>query len=447
MDTGAREAGAGAGAGLSGCAGVGAGASGKAEASTLSMGYNTAATALIDATTASIAAGDDVVATPAIINSSSPSSLRNGFPQTMEVAGTATKLSTNSNDGSIIETDLWKDERDRISGTERALRERESRLAEWESRLKEWEWRLQQKVGDEHKRTTDFLCEQLVGRARAERALARKKLAEDCVRFGQSSYERRGLEMVEMWQDGEVFQQLDEQLKALTKTRESLEAKKKQLAKSRQSTSKTATATAVAVSDGASEEEILKVRIMALKREEAALQEERDRHHAPKLLHMKEMKRAADEDQSLLSDFRRLHDHRYLLLSLLGKGGFSEVYLAFDLKELRQVACKIHSVNSMWSITKRQNYTKHAIREYKIHKELVHDRVVRLYDVFEIDSSSFCTVLEYCEAGDLDSYLKQNKMLSEREAKCIIAQIFSGLKYPLLLLLYIYISTSFDDLI
>jgi tousled-like kinase len=33
---------------------------------------------------------------------------------------------------------------------------------------------------------------------------------------------------------------------------------------------------------------------------------------------------------------------KYQLLSLLGKGGFSEVYKAFDTEELIEVACKVH---------------------------------------------------------------------------------------------------------
>lgn len=50
---------------------------------------------------------------------------------------------------------------------------------------------------------------------------------------------------------------------------------------------------------------------------------------------------------------------------------------------------------------------RHALREYNIHKSLNHPRVVKLYDVFEIDANSFCTVLEYCDGHDLDFYLKQ----------------------------------------
>jgi tousled-like kinase len=44
-----------------------------------------------------------------------------------------------------------------------------------------------------------------------------------------------------------------------------------------------------------------------------------------------------------------LLDNRYQLLSLLGKGGFSEVYKGFDLLELRMTACKIHHLNPHWT--------------------------------------------------------------------------------------------------
>jgi tousled-like kinase len=72
---------------------------------------------------------------------------------------------------------------------------------------------------------------------------------------------------------------------------------------------------------------------------------------------------------------------------------------------------------------------KHAVREYNIHKSVVHPKIVQLYDVFEIDENNFCTVLEYCNGPDLDLYLKTQNILSEREAKSIIVQIFSGLNY------------------
>ncbi|XP_010777031.1 serine/threonine-protein kinase tousled-like 1, partial [Notothenia coriiceps] len=44
-------------------------------------------------------------------------------------------------------------------------------------------------------------------------------------------------------------------------------------------------------------------------------------------------------------------------------------------------------------------------------------------------SRRFCTVLEFCEGNDLDFYLKQNKLMSEKEARSIVMQIVSALRY------------------
>ncbi len=127
-----------------------------------------------------------------------------------------------------------------------------------------------------------------------------------------------------------------------------------------------------------------------------------------------------------------LYNHKYVLMHLLGKGGFSEVWKAFDVSELRYVACKIHQLNTQWSEERKISYTRHATREYNIHKNLEHPRVVKLFDVFAIDLNSFCTVLEFCDGQDLDIYLKtkaSKQQLNDRDARYLITQVFSGLKY------------------
>jgi len=175
-------------------------------------------------------------------------------------------------------------------------------------------------------------------------------------------------------------------------------------------------------------DEILKLRQQNLKKEDADLQLELEKLERERNLHIRELKRIHNEDQSRFNNHAVLNE-RYLLLTLLGKGGFSEVHKAFDLREQRYVACKIHQLNKDWKDDKKANYIKHAIREYNIHKELDHPRIVRLFDVFEIDANSFCTVLEYCDGHDLDFYLKQHKCIAEREARSIIMQVVSALKY------------------
>ena len=116
-------------------------------------------------------------------------------------------------------------------------------------------------------------------------------------------------------------------------------------------------------------------------------------------------------------------------MSLLGKGGFSEVWRAFDLKDLREVAVKIHQLDSRWSESKKDNYTKHVTREYEIHRDVCHPRIVSLYDIFEIDCNSFATVLEVCNGTDLETVLKEKRRLAEREARAILLQILLGMDY------------------
>lgn len=157
--------------------------------------------------------------------------------------------------------------------------------------------------------------------------------------------------------------------------------------------------------------------------------EERRLLEADTASHQKELKRLKNEDDSdYIRDLRCLHK-RYQLQSLLGKGGFSEVWRAVDLLHLRDVAVKVHKLNPGWAEDKKNNYIKHVTREYQIHKEMQHPRIVQLYDVFEIDDNSFATVLEYCRGIDLDEKLKRCRTIPEKDAKPILMQIVSGLRY------------------
>ena len=137
----------------------------------------------------------------------------------------------------------------------------------------------------------------------------------------------------------------------------------------------------------------------------------------------------AESLNSINSSSWPLLNKRYQLVSLLGKGGFSEVYKAYDLKKMHFVACKIHQLNPHWSLTSRSNYIRHALRENQVHRFLKHLNIVEHFDSVEIDSNSFCTVLEFCNGPNLSSYLKAHKTINEREAKMIVRQILSGLLF------------------
>jgi hypothetical protein len=69
----------------------------------------------------------------------------------------------------------------------------------------------------------------------------------------------------------------------------------------------------------------LMARIFDVDEEEAYLAEEKERLERSKLQHIRELKRVRDEEGSAFNDMRTLQG-RYVLTTLLGKGGFSEVF-------------------------------------------------------------------------------------------------------------------------
>ncbi|XP_042203862.1 serine/threonine-protein kinase tousled-like 2 isoform X4 [Homarus americanus] len=327
-----------------------------------------------------------------------------------------------------------------------------------------------------------------IEKSNIEKKEARQKCMQNRLRLGQFVTQRVGATFQENWQDGYAFQEITKRQEELQANREEIDRQRKLLMKRKPSeggsNSRKRGANSnqgqgggnlpnglggdhdhrdLTIQEYYESEEILKLRQTALKKEDTDLQQEMEKLERERNLHIRELKRIHNEDQSRIlqsqSSPRNPHDmrwfggftqaarclhlskpvsefnnhpvlnDRYLLLMLLGKGGFSEVHKAFDLKEQRYVACKVHQLNKDWKDDKKANYIKHAIREYNIQKKLNHPRIVKLYDVFEIDANSFCTVLEYCDGHDLDFYLKQHKTIPEREARSVIMQVVSALKY------------------
>ncbi|XP_062082509.1 serine/threonine-protein kinase TOUSLED isoform X2 [Humulus lupulus] len=289
---------------------------------------------------------------------------------------------------------------------------------------------LKDKEQQVNPKRTKVISDLLISVSKAERQEARMKVRQDSLRLGNVGVIRAGTVISETWEDGQALKDLNAHLRQLLETKEAVERQRKFL-KKRQSDKGDGGAdsdTATQEEDILIQDEIYKARLTSIKREEETILRERDRYELEKGRLIREMKRIRDEDGSRFNNFQVLN-HRFALLNLLGKGGFSEVYKAYDLVEHRYVACKLHGLNAQWSEDKKQSYIRHAIREYNIHKTLVHRHIVRLWDIFEIDQNTFCTVLDYCSGKDLDAVLKATPVLPEREARIIIVQIFQGLVY------------------
>jgi len=285
----------------------------------------------------------------------------------------------------------------------------------------------------------------------------RHSLANNSARLGRFVYTRTLHGTVESWESGEAMMALKRQREELKIKREILEQRQKDAKKASKRVMKEqqqhTTSTdimppppPVTISlpsngenavggllvqdelDAIEAEESVKMHLNTIKQQELKLAEDEKVLNAETAAHIRSLKRLSNEDDSRFRKISKLND-RYTLLRLLGKGGFSEVWQAYDSTLLREVAVKIHQIDSRWSEAKRENYTKHVSREYQIHRDVRHPRIVSLFDVFEIDSNSFATVLECCTGTDLDTLLKEKKTLPERDARAILLQILDGMRY------------------
>lgn len=281
----------------------------------------------------------------------------------------------------------------------------------------------------------------------------RQKLASDSARLGRLVTSRIGggirTRMVDSWEDGHAPRALKERRVELKHRRNKLEKERDdiELRRAPAASSSGSRGGRDDVEMGASSEdnqvetpiemtaldriearETVKRHLDQLVREEADLDKEERAMHIEKRKHVQATKLVNNEESSKFKGQKKLHG-RYVLLNLLGKGGFSEVWRAFDLMDMRNVAVKIHQVEPSWSDAKKENYTKHVSREYEIHRTVRHPRIVSLFDVFEIDDDAFATVLECCKGTDLSKMLQDRGRLPERDARAILLQILSGMRY------------------
>ncbi|KAL0488730.1 hypothetical protein AKO1_015814 [Acrasis kona] len=294
-----------------------------------------------------------------------------------------------------------------------------------EHQTKEADWRTAYR---------NALIEMLKDRTERERKEDKRIVDENTIRVGTITYQK-AVDVYEVWQDGELFIDLERRATKLTEEKDRIEKMKKNVQKERLNYKKdkdTPHQSERQQSDRlhglAEQEEIFKLRLANLKKEEAALNIERDKMQIDKSIQIREIKRIRDQDRSRFNNMPIIKD-RYMLLKMLGRGGFSEVYKAYDLQDLKIVACKIHQLNTNWREHRKENYIKHVFRECQIHKSVHHPRLIQMFDTFIFDNNTFVTVLEYCNGNDLDLYIKKHQRIPEKEAKAVMMQVFSGLKY------------------
>lgn len=113
----------------------------------------------------------------------------------------------------------------------------------------------------------------------------------------------------------------------------------------------------------------------------------------------------------------------YALVAVLGEGHFGRVLLAKDRRTFERFAVKV--------IRKSRTQTRsqlHIQRELEILRQVNHQNVVRLYDLFDTEEKIYI-VLEYMPGGALFSIIAEHKTFSEQHAASIMRDILHGLAY------------------
>ena len=113
----------------------------------------------------------------------------------------------------------------------------------------------------------------------------------------------------------------------------------------------------------------------------------------------------------------------YIPLEMLGKGGFSKVYLVRKADTGKIYAMKIISKKfaSKWK-------GQLVRREFDLMKEVSHPLVVELVYVFPTETT-YNFVLEYCPGGTLYHNLKQRKKFSQQRALIYFAEMLFMTRY------------------
>ena len=115
----------------------------------------------------------------------------------------------------------------------------------------------------------------------------------------------------------------------------------------------------------------------------------------------------------------------YLYGRLIGQGAFGKVNLGLNVLSGRVVAIKSFCKQS-------PNYTEETrnkiLYETNLMKKLNHPSIVKILETFETNEYMLI-IMEYINGGNLYSFVKKRRKLSEQTAKMLFWQIIQGIQY------------------
>ena len=121
---------------------------------------------------------------------------------------------------------------------------------------------------------------------------------------------------------------------------------------------------------------------------------------------------------------------KYKVLKKIGQGGQAEIFLIEDVVKKEKVVLKICDLSNL-SLKLKSDLLTEAIKL----EEIKNENIVSINKYFKPkeDKDSFYILLEYCEGGDLNEYIKKSlqksRFLSDSLILRWLKQITQGLDY------------------
>ena len=110
---------------------------------------------------------------------------------------------------------------------------------------------------------------------------------------------------------------------------------------------------------------------------------------------------------------------------LIGQGAFGKVNLGLNILTGRIVAIKSFDKQSL---NKNNENKKKILYEIDLMKKLNHSNITKILENFESEKY-ILIIMEYINGGNLFSFVKKRRKLSEKTAKFLFKQIILGIKY------------------
>lgn len=275
--------------------------------------------------------------------------------------------------------------------------------------------------------------------ANGERREARERLCRDVRRLGRF---RRTLlscgtagserEAAVQWEGGEEAELIDVLRARINEQRTFVDRQRKTLNVKKFPAVGDNSAENANMSQEEIEDEILEQRelccskLFAANRDEADLKDREQRLRIEREEHLRQSRVVDAEDHLCFGHFPVLNG-RYQLMRLLSRSSSVMVYKASDLTLFHSTTVRIHVLDP--KMEDKQAKIRSACQECEALRELKHRGLIGLQDYFPHESASFGTVWDYIDGSMLDVYLRRNGPLPEKEARCIVFQLLSALRF------------------